>query len=53
MAETRLERLKSKISAAEQVAILPLSQLAGTIDNYEEQIALAAALKSLKFPKER
>ena len=49
MAETRPELLKSKISAAEQVVSLRLRQLANTTDDYEEQIALAAALKSLKF----
>ena len=53
MAETRPELLKSKISAAEQEVSLRLRQLAITTDNYEEQIALAAALKSLKFLKER
>jgi hypothetical protein len=53
MAETRPELLQSKISAAEQVVSLRLKQLATTTDNYEEQIALAAALKSLKFLKER
>jgi hypothetical protein len=53
MAETRPELLKSKISAAEQVVSLRLKQLATTADNYEEQIAPAAALKSLKFLKER
>jgi hypothetical protein len=53
MAETRPELLKSKISAAEQVVNLRLRQLASTTDDYEEQIALAAALKSLKFLKER
>ena len=53
MAETRPELLKSKISAAEQVVSLRLSQLARATDNYEEQIALAAALKSLKVLKER
>jgi len=53
MAETRPELLKSKISAAEQVVSLRLRQLVGTTDDYEEQIALAAALKSLKFLKER
>ena len=53
MSETRSELLKSKISAAEQVVSLQLSQLASATDDYEEQIALAAALKSLKFLKER
>jgi len=51
--ETRPELLKSKISAAEQVVSLRLRQLAITTDDYEEQIALAAALKSLKVRKER
>jgi hypothetical protein len=46
MAETHPELLKSKISAAEQVVSLPLRQLAITTDDYEEQMALAAALKS-------
>jgi hypothetical protein len=32
---------------------LRLRQLASTIDDYEEQIALAAPLRSLKFLKER
>jgi hypothetical protein len=53
MAETHPEQLKSKISAAEQVVSLRLKQLAITTDDYEEQIALAAALKSLKVLKER
>jgi len=53
MAETRPELLKSKISAAEQVISLRLKQVASTTDDYEEQIARAAALKSLKFLKER
>jgi len=53
MAETRPELLKSKISAAEQVVSLRLRQLASTTDDYEEQISLAAALKSLKVLKER
>ncbi len=53
MAETRPELLKSKIGAAEQVVNLRLSELANTTDNYEEQIALEAALKSLKVLKER
>jgi hypothetical protein len=53
MAETRPELLKSKVSAAEQVVSLRLRQLACTTDDYEEQIALAAALKSLKVLKER
>jgi len=37
--------LKSNISTAEQVVSLRLRQLASTTDDYEEQIALAAALK--------
>ena len=53
MAETRPELLKSKISAAEQVVSLRLRQLASITDDYEEQIALAAAQKSLKVLKER
>jgi len=53
MAEIHPELLKSKISAAEQVVNLRLKQLAITTDDYEEQIALAAALKSLKVLKER
>ena len=53
MAETNPELPKSKISAAEQVVSLRLRQLASTPDDYEEQIALAAALKSLKVIKER
>jgi hypothetical protein len=53
MAETRPELLKSKISAAEQVVSSRLRQLASTTDDYEEQIALAAALKSLRVLKER
>jgi hypothetical protein len=53
MAETHPELLKSKISAAEQVVSQRLRQLAITTDDYEEQIALAAALKSLKVLKER
>jgi len=53
MAETRPELLKSKISAAEQEVSLRLRQLAIAKDDYEEQIALAAALKSLKVRKER
>jgi hypothetical protein len=53
MSETRPELLKSRISAAEQVVRLRLSQLASTTDDYEEQIALAAALKSLQFLRER
>jgi len=52
-AETHPELLKSKISAAEQVVSLRLKQLAITTDDYEEQIALAAALKSLKVLKQR
>jgi len=39
MSETRPELLKSKISAAEQVVSLRLSQLASATDDYEEQIA--------------
>ena len=53
MAETRPELLKSKVSAAEQAVSLRLRQLASTTDDYEEQIALASALKSLKVLKER
>ena len=53
MAEIRPELLKSKISAAEQALSLRLRQLASTTDDYEEQIALASALKSLKVLKER
>ena len=53
MAETRPALLKSKISSAEQVVSLRLSQLVSTTDDYEEQIALAAALKSLKVLNER
>jgi hypothetical protein len=53
MAETRPELLKSKISAAEQAVSLRLRQLASTTDNYEEQIALVAALRSLKVLKEQ
>ncbi len=53
MGENRPELLKSKISAAEQVVSLRLRQLASATDDYEEQIALAAALKSLKVLKER
>ena len=53
MAETRPELSRSKISAAEQVVSLRLTQLARATDDYEEQIALAAALKSLKVLKER
>lgn len=53
MAETLPELLKSKIIVAEQVLSLRLRQLASTTNNYEEQIALAAALRSLKFLKER
>ena len=51
--ETRPELLKSKITVAEQAVSLRLRQLASTTDDYEEQIALAAALKSLKVLKER
>ncbi|HEU0047903.1 MAG TPA: hypothetical protein VFQ43_09900 [Nitrososphaera sp.] len=43
--------MKSKIGAAEHVVGLRLMQLASTTDDYEEQIALAAALKSLKSLK--
>ena len=53
MAETRPGLLQSKISAAEQVLSLRLRELVSTTDDYEEQIALAAALKSLKVLKER
>ena len=53
MAETRPELLKSKINAAEQVVSVRLRQLESTTGDYEEQIALAAALKSLKVLKER
>ena len=53
IAETCPKLLKSKISAAEQVVSQRLRQLAVTTDDYEEQIALAAALKSLKVLKER
>jgi hypothetical protein len=53
MAETRPELLKSKISVAEQVVSLRLRQLTSIADDYEEQIALAAAQKSLKVLKER
>ena len=53
MAEALPELLKSKIIVAEQVLNLRLRQLASTTDAYEEQIALTAALKSLKFLKER
>jgi len=53
MAETHPELLKSKISSAEQAVSLRLRQLAITTDDYEEQIALAAALKSLKVRKQR
>ncbi len=53
MAETHPDLLKSKISAAEQVVSLRLKKLAITTDDYEEQIALAAALKSLKVLKQR
>ena len=51
MAETNPELPKSKITAAEQVISLRLKQVASTTDDYEEQIALAAALKSLKVLK--
>jgi len=51
--ETRPELLKSKIIVAEQVVSLRLRQLVSTTDDYEEQIALAAALKSLKVLKEQ
>ena len=53
MAETHPELLKSKIGAAELVVSVRLRQLASTTDDYEEQIALAAALRSLKVLKER
>ena len=53
MAETRPELSQSKISAAEQAVSLRLRQLVSTTDDYEEQIALAAALKSLRVLKER
>ena len=53
MGETRPELLKNKIIVAEQVLSLRLGQLASTTDDYEEQIALAAAQKSLKVLKER
>ena len=53
MAETRPELMKSKIGAAEQVVSLRLRQLASSTDDYEEEIALAAALESLKVLKER
>ena len=53
MAEARPELLRSKISAAEQVVSLRLRQLASATDDYEEQIALAAELKSLKALKEQ
>ena len=53
MAETRPELLKSKIGAAEQLVSVRLRQLASSADDYEEEIALAAALKSLKVLKER
>ena len=53
MAETRPELMIRKIGAAEQVVSLRLRQLASTTAEYEEQIALAAALKSLKVLKER
>jgi hypothetical protein len=53
MAETRPELSKNKISAAEQALNLRLRQLESTTDDYEEQIALAAALKSLKVRKQR
>ncbi len=48
MTETRPELMKSRIGAAEQVVGLRLRQLASTMDDYEEQIALAAALRSLR-----
>ena len=51
--ETRPELLKRKISVAEQAVSLRLRQLASTTDDYEEQIALAAALKSLEVLKKR
>jgi hypothetical protein len=53
MTETRPELLKSKISMAEQALSLRLSELVRSRNDYEEQIALAAALKSLKVLKER
>ena len=53
MAETRPELLKSKVSAAEQAVSLRLRQLASTTDDYEEQISLAAALRSLEVLKKR
>lgn len=53
IAETRPELMKNKIGAAEQAVSLRLRQLASTTDDYEEQIALAAALKSLKLLRER
>ncbi|PYT64535.1 MAG: hypothetical protein DMG41_00590 [Acidobacteria bacterium] len=51
MAETRPELMKSKIGDAEQVLSLRLRQLASTAGDYEEQIALAAALRYLKSLK--
>ncbi len=51
--ETRPELLKRKISVAEQAVSLRLRQLASTTDDYEEQISLAAALKSLEVLKKR
>ena len=51
MSETRPELQRSKISTAEQIVSLRLEQLASAMDDYEEQIALAAALKSLKALK--
>jgi hypothetical protein len=53
MAETRPELLKSNVGDTEQVVSERLRQLASTTDDYEEQIALAAALKSLKVLNER
>ena len=51
LAETRPELMKSKIGDAEQVLSLRLRQLASTAGDYEEQIALAAALRYLKSLK--
>jgi hypothetical protein len=53
MAETRPELLKSTISTAEQALSVRLTHLASTAGDYEEQIALSAALKSLKVLKEQ
>ncbi len=52
-ARTEPELLKRKISVAEQAVSLRLRQLASTTDDYEEQISLAAALKSLEVLKKR